>query len=98
MQQVFRTVEFEAGTVLKNCFVWVSGGGDNEEQLGIAKVFLLFRMYKGAKGIDEKFAFLQYMKGTTALDDKDETFGCVCLRWIIDDLMDPAPGTTAHKT
>lgn len=58
------------------------------KQLQAIKVLLLYPMYEGREGSNEKIEFIPYMECTHPLDKVDDPLRCVCLRWRTEDRID----------
>lgn len=88
LQLISWIVEGEAGMDLNYSFFLVCRGGNDKNQLWVAKVLLLFRAYAGRKNIGVKLTFIQYMECSPPIIQRDHRLGSVCLWWSTDDEMD----------
>lgn len=66
---------------MRNSFVLIRGESDEEEDIWVGEVLLLFRGVVGRdKGRDET-AFVQFRESVLPLSAMDDALGCVFLRW-----------------
>lgn len=75
LQRIFATDSFGASGNKKNIFVLVCEGGEECDELWIAKDLLLFKLEAGRNGGSEQYAFHQFVEVTRPKDRFDETLG-----------------------
>lgn len=74
---------------MKNSFVLLDGGDEENKKLRVAKVLLLFLMQVKGWEDGREFVFVQYMDFSPRRDNMDRLLGCVSVPWSTDDGSDP---------